>query len=120
MKIALNPRRWTACALVVTALTGCASDELQRRLAVAEKSIRAMDRTDANFEQALNVLLTSNQRYEEQMRRIETLLSRQHQTGAEQDRAVREALALAQESASVTRRLEIRRLGESFLLVVKP
>ena len=112
--------RHLALALLLPALTGCASGDLTRRIDMAEKRIHALDRTDANVERALNNVLSANRRYEDQLRRIEVVLGRQQQAGAELDRAVREALAIAQESAAFTRQLEIRRLGNSFLVGVKP
>lgn len=101
-------------------LGGCASSELTKRLAAAERDIRTLDRNDATFQRSLQTLVGENQRYADQLRRIEAVLSHQARNSADLQRAAREALSIAQESAAVTRRLEIRQLGETPIITVKP
>lgn len=111
--------RAVSLALSVALLGGCASQELTQRLAAAERDIRTLDRNDAAFQKAIEDAMTTNRRYADELRRIEGLLSRQTQSGAELERAAREALSIARESAAVTRRLDIRQLGDTPILIVK-
>jgi hypothetical protein len=109
-----------ACVAVAPVFGGCASGETTRRLDALERGQLDRDRREGQNVRAWQELANYQRRLEEKLQRLESQFALQQQERSEHGRAIREALELAQASSAVTRRLEIRQLGGTPLIVVKP
>lgn len=104
---------------IAALLSGCASDELLKRMDMAERNIRTLDRNGAAFEAAFRQQAevgNAHTRDLQTLRRLIEEASRQQQAQTLESREMRRLL---EEALAITSRLEIKKFGSTAVIVTK-
>ncbi len=100
-------------------LSGCASEELLKRMDMAERNIRTLDRNGAAFEAAFKQQGEVGNAQARELQALKRLIDdayRQQQAQAQDSREMRRIL---DEARAITSRLEVRRMGTTDVIVIK-